>query len=61
MSPSVDQLAILWYPPAYDIRVEKVSVPRVEHPDDAVVKVRLAGLCGSDLHLYRGTEGITEP
>ncbi|KAI6027542.1 chaperonin 10-like protein [Pisolithus microcarpus] len=40
MSPSVDQLAILWYPPAYDIRVEKVSVPRVEHPDDAVVKVR---------------------
>ncbi|KAI5989044.1 chaperonin 10-like protein [Pisolithus albus] len=61
MSPSVDQLAILWYPPAYDIRVEKVSVPRVKHPDDAIVKVKLAGLCGSDLHLYRGTEGITEP
>ncbi|KAI6130046.1 chaperonin 10-like protein, partial [Pisolithus croceorrhizus] len=56
-----DQLAILWYPPAYDIRVEEVPVPRVEHPDDAIVKVKLAGLCGSDLHLYRGTEGITEP
>ncbi|KAI6147246.1 chaperonin 10-like protein [Pisolithus tinctorius] len=60
MSSPVDQLAILWYPPAYDIRVEKVAFPRIEHPDDAIVKVKLAGLCGSDLHIYRGTAGLTE-
>ncbi|MTV24194.1 alcohol dehydrogenase catalytic domain-containing protein [Nitriliruptoraceae bacterium ZYF776] len=30
--------------------------PRVEHPTDALVRVRAAGLCGSDLHPYRGHE-----
>jgi alcohol dehydrogenase len=30
--------------------------PRIEAPTDAVVAVRAAGLCGSDLHPYRGAE-----
>jgi alcohol dehydrogenase len=30
--------------------------PRLEAPTDAVVAVRAAGLCGSDLHPYRGAE-----
>ncbi|KAF8839559.1 hypothetical protein BDN67DRAFT_969870 [Paxillus ammoniavirescens] len=55
------QSAVCWHPPGYDIRVERVPVPRVEHPDDAIIKVKLAGLCGSDLHVYRGTAGLTEP
>ncbi|KII90809.1 hypothetical protein PLICRDRAFT_39402 [Plicaturopsis crispa FD-325 SS-3] len=55
------QRAVRWYPPSYDIRVETVPVPKIEQPDDAIVKIRLAGLCGSDLHIYRGHEGITEP
>ncbi|KAH0832215.1 chaperonin 10-like protein [Lanmaoa asiatica] len=53
------QSVVRWYPPAYDIRVEEIPIPRIEHPDDAIVK--LAGLCGSDLHIYRGTTGLTEP
>ncbi|KAL4080828.1 chaperonin 10-like protein [Scleroderma citrinum] len=56
-----EQVAICFYPPAYDIRVERIPIPRIEYPDDAIVKVKLAGLCGSDLHIYRGTEGIMEP
>ncbi|KAG6333730.1 hypothetical protein ID866_5358 [Astraeus odoratus] len=58
---SQGQLAVRWHPPAYDIRVERVPIPTIEHPDDAIVKVKLAGLCGSDLHIYRGTTGLTEP
>jgi threonine dehydrogenase-like Zn-dependent dehydrogenase len=38
----------------YKIRVENKDVPHIEHPNDAVVKVQLAAICGSDLHLYHG-------
>ncbi len=38
----------------YKIRVEDKPVPVVEHPNDAVVRVTLAAICGSDLHLYHG-------
>lgn len=38
----------------YKIRVEEKDVPKVEHPNDAIVKVTLAAICGSDLHLYHG-------
>lgn len=53
-----DQRAVRFYPPAYDIRVETVSMPVIVDPDDAVIKVTLAGLCGSDLHAYRGHEEV---
>jgi alcohol dehydrogenase len=38
----------------YRVRVEEKDVPAVEHPNDAIVKVQLAAICGSDLHLYHG-------
>ncbi|EDR13725.1 uncharacterized protein LACBIDRAFT_244943 [Laccaria bicolor S238N-H82] len=52
------QKAIRWHPPSYDIRVESIPVPQIQHPDDAIVKVTLAALCGSDLHIYRGHGGV---
>ncbi|RPD52994.1 hypothetical protein L226DRAFT_617662 [Lentinus tigrinus ALCF2SS1-7] len=52
------QKAVRWYPPKYDIRVEAVPIPQIIDPDDAIVKVKLAGLCGSDLHIYRGHEDV---
>ena len=38
----------------YKVRVEEKDEPRVEHPNDAVVRVACAAICGSDLHLYHG-------
>ncbi|MEU4347967.1 alcohol dehydrogenase catalytic domain-containing protein [Streptomyces sp. NPDC023838] len=35
-----------------DVRVETVPDPRIEKPDDIVVRVTSTGICGSDLHLY---------
>jgi threonine dehydrogenase-like Zn-dependent dehydrogenase len=58
---TLSQRAVRWYPPSYDIRIETIPIPEIEHPDDAIVKIQLAGLCGSDLHVYRGTERLTEP
>jgi threonine dehydrogenase-like Zn-dependent dehydrogenase len=36
------------------VRVEENPDPRIEHPNDVVVRVTRATICGSDLHLYNG-------
>ncbi len=38
----------------YKIRVEEKDIPKIEHPNDAIVRVTKAAICGSDLHLYHG-------
>ena len=38
----------------YKVRAEEKPDPRIEHPNDAIVRVTLAAVCGSDLHLYHG-------
>jgi threonine dehydrogenase-like Zn-dependent dehydrogenase len=35
-----------------DIRVDTVPDPRIEQPNDIVIRVTSSGICGSDLHLY---------
>jgi len=35
--------------------------PRIELPGDAIVAVRLAGVCGSDLHVFHGRETGLDP
>ena len=38
----------------YSVSVEDRPTPKLLKPEDAVLKVSAAGLCGSDLHYYRG-------
>lgn len=38
----------------YKVRVQDKPLPRVEHPNDAIVRVTMAAICGSDLHPYHG-------
>jgi threonine dehydrogenase-like Zn-dependent dehydrogenase len=38
----------------HDVRVEDVPDPKILNPHDAIVKVTLTAICGSDLHLYDG-------
>ncbi|GAC1631177.1 MAG: zinc-dependent alcohol dehydrogenase [Chloroflexota bacterium] len=45
--------ATRWYG-RNDVRVEEVPDPTIEHPRDAVVRITLTAICGSDLHLYDG-------
>ncbi|MEO6053498.1 MAG: alcohol dehydrogenase catalytic domain-containing protein, partial [Chthoniobacterales bacterium] len=37
-----------------DMRVETVEDPKLEKPDDVILKVTSTAICGSDLHLYNG-------
>jgi threonine dehydrogenase-like Zn-dependent dehydrogenase len=45
--------ALCWYG-KHDVRVETVPDPTILNPHDAIVKVSLTAICGSDLHLYDG-------
>jgi len=38
----------------YRVRTEQKPDPVIEHPNDAIVRVSRACICGSDLHLYHG-------
>ncbi|MEW6055479.1 MAG: zinc-dependent alcohol dehydrogenase [Bdellovibrionota bacterium] len=38
----------------YRVRLENKPTPEIEHPNDAIVRVTRAAICGSDLHLYHG-------
>jgi threonine dehydrogenase-like Zn-dependent dehydrogenase len=43
--------AVVWHGKR-DVRVDSVPDPRIEQPNDIVIKVTSSGICGSDLHLY---------
>lgn len=38
-----------------DIRLEDVAEPKIEQPTDAIVQITAAAICGTDLHMIRGT------
>ena len=42
-----------WYG-KQDLRIEEAPDPQIEEPGDAIVKMELGTICGSDLHLYNG-------
>lgn len=44
-----------------DVRCENVTDPTPLAATDAIVAVEAAGLCGSDLHVYRGHESGLDP
>ena len=45
--------AICWHGKK-DVRVENVPEPKMLNKRDAIVKINLTAICGSDLHLYHG-------
>jgi threonine dehydrogenase-like Zn-dependent dehydrogenase len=42
-----------WYDKR-DMRVEEVRDPEILNPRDAILRITLTAICGSDLHLYNG-------
>ena len=44
-----------------EVAVETVDDPRLDTPLDAIVRVQLCAVCGSDLHVYHGREKGIDP
>jgi len=38
-----------------DIRLDNVAEPKIEQPTDAIVRLTASAICGTDLHMVRGT------
>src|SRR5690242_10487059 len=38
-----------------DIRFEDVKEPKIREPNDAIVAITASAICGTDLHMVRGT------
>jgi glutathione-independent formaldehyde dehydrogenase len=43
--------AVLYQGP-FNLKVDQVPKPEIEHPDDIIVKITTTAICGSDLHMY---------
>jgi threonine dehydrogenase-like Zn-dependent dehydrogenase len=44
-----------------DVRLDEVPQPKIEKPTDAIVRITAAAICGTDLHMVRGTLGPMKP
>jgi glutathione-independent formaldehyde dehydrogenase len=42
------------YKEPFKVAVEEVPDPRLEHPNDVIVRITSTAICGSDLHMYEG-------
>jgi glutathione-independent formaldehyde dehydrogenase len=42
------------YKEPYKVAVENVPDPKIEHPQDVIVRISSTAICGSDLHIYEG-------
>ncbi len=38
-----------------DVRLDEVAEPKIEAPTDAIVRLTASAICGTDLHMIRGT------
>jgi threonine dehydrogenase-like Zn-dependent dehydrogenase len=45
----------------HDIRFEERDTPKITQPTDAIVRLSVTSVCGSDLWPYRGIQAIPEP
>ncbi|MDO4548459.1 MAG: zinc-binding alcohol dehydrogenase family protein [Clostridia bacterium] len=38
-----------------EVKLVDIPIPEIAHPDDVLIKVHYAGICGSDLHILHGS------
>ena len=51
--------AVLYGP--RDLRFEERPAPSIINPTDAIIRIAITSVCGSDLWPYRGVNPTTEP
>ena len=44
-----------------DIRIDEIDEPKLSAPTDAIVRLTASAICGTDLHMVRGTMSGMKP
>jgi threonine dehydrogenase-like Zn-dependent dehydrogenase len=52
--------AVVWHGVG-DIRLDDVEDPKIQEPTDAIVRLTSSAICGTDLHMIRGTLAGMQP
>jgi hypothetical protein len=47
-----ERMKAVHYEGPFKVSVKEIELPKIQHPDDVIVKVTTAAICGSDLHMY---------
>ncbi|KAH6617490.1 chaperonin 10-like protein [Chaetomium tenue] len=53
--------AVVWEGKPYEMAVRNVPKPEIIHSQDAIVRITMAAICGTDLHTYHGIFGSSTP
>ncbi|KAH6677291.1 glutathione-independent formaldehyde dehydrogenase-like protein [Halenospora varia] len=48
------QMKAVVYQEPFKVTIEELPLPKLEGPNDALIKVTTSAICGSDLHMYQG-------
>lgn len=49
-----DKMKALHYDGPFKVSIKEIERPKIQHPDDCIIKVTTSCICGSDLHMYEG-------
>ncbi|KAH6617957.1 hypothetical protein B0J18DRAFT_371822 [Chaetomium sp. MPI-SDFR-AT-0129] len=53
--------AVIWSGHPHTMTVRTIPRPTLRHPQDAIIRISTAAICGTDLHTYHGIFGSTTP
>ncbi|WPG97774.1 Hypothetical protein R9X50_00055500 [Acrodontium crateriforme] len=51
---SISKMKALHYDGPFKVSIKEIDIPKIQHPDDCIIKVTTSCICGSDLHMYQG-------
>lgn len=59
--PSGTMRAAIWKGKPFHVSIDTVPKPQLLSSEDAIIRLTSSAICGSDLHIYRGVLGSTNP
>ena len=60
-TPPLTMQGVVYNGIPHQVSVAELPIPTLEADTDVIVKIKIAGICGTDLHMYHGFRGQEAP